>query len=59
MGKTYKKNEFDKIEKYKKLKNGHRGKNSVRYLNELYSEKDYLRVDILNEKLDWYSKPYN
>lgn len=56
MGKTYKKNEFDKIEKFKKLKNGHRGKNSVRYLEQMYNEKDFPAISALNEDIDWYSK---
>lgn len=59
MGKTYKKNEFDKIEKYKKLKNGHKGKNTVRLLEEAYANKDSLKVDVVNIQLDWYGKGNN
>jgi len=39
MGKTYNKNEFDKIEKYKKIKKNRKNKNVIKYSEELENEK--------------------
>lgn len=58
MGKTYKKNEFDKIEKFKKLKNGHKGKNTVRQLEEKYIKNDYPDTGFVDIELDWFGKGY-